>query len=144
MDSFGSPSERDPVSPFVSMLWERGSLYESEVVADLGVPFLDLSGFSGDEKERRTRIAMNLPELPGSGLAQGCANGGEAASPRSREASRARVPDSPLPGEGGTPEQPGQTENVCSPALFEPECRTPDQMRMANAFCRYLELAKAL
>jgi superfamily I DNA and/or RNA helicase len=30
---------------------------------------------------------------------------------------------------------------VCSPALFEPECRTPDQMRMANAFCRYLELA---
>jgi uncharacterized protein len=30
---------------------------------------------------------------------------------------------------------------VCSPALFEPECRTPEQMRMANAFCRYLELA---
>jgi AAA domain len=23
---------------------------------------------------------------------------------------------------------------VCSPALFEPECRTPEQMRMANAF----------
>ena len=23
---------------------------------------------------------------------------------------------------------------VCSPALFEPECRTPDQMQMANAF----------
>jgi predicted RecB family nuclease len=33
---------------------------------------------------------------------------------------------------------------VCSPALFEPECRTPEQMRMANAFCRYLELATAL
>ena len=31
---------------------------------------------------------------------------------------------------------------VCSPALFEPECRTPEQMRMANAFCRYLELAE--
>ena len=31
---------------------------------------------------------------------------------------------------------------VCSPALFEPECRTPAQMKMANAFCRYLELAK--
>ena len=30
---------------------------------------------------------------------------------------------------------------VASPALFEPECRTPDQMRMANAFCRYLEIA---
>jgi superfamily I DNA and/or RNA helicase len=33
---------------------------------------------------------------------------------------------------------------VCSPALFEPECRTPEQMRMANAFCRYLELATQL
>jgi superfamily I DNA and/or RNA helicase len=33
---------------------------------------------------------------------------------------------------------------VCSPALFEPECRTPEQMRMANAFCRYLELAGKL
>jgi superfamily I DNA and/or RNA helicase len=30
---------------------------------------------------------------------------------------------------------------VCSPALFEPECKTPEQMRMANAFCRYLEMA---
>ena len=25
--------------------------------------------------------------------------------------------------------------------LFEPECRTPHQMRLANAFCRYLERA---
>jgi uncharacterized protein len=31
---------------------------------------------------------------------------------------------------------------VGSPALFEPECRTPAQMRLANAFCRYLEMAK--
>jgi uncharacterized protein len=31
---------------------------------------------------------------------------------------------------------------VASPAIFEPECRTPQQMRMANAFCRYLELAQ--
>jgi uncharacterized protein len=31
---------------------------------------------------------------------------------------------------------------VGSPALFEPECRTPRQMRMANGFCRYLELAQ--
>jgi predicted RecB family nuclease len=33
---------------------------------------------------------------------------------------------------------------VCSPALFEPECKTPAQMKMANAFCRYLELATEL
>jgi len=31
---------------------------------------------------------------------------------------------------------------VGNPELFELECRTPEQMRMANAFCRYLELAR--
>jgi len=31
---------------------------------------------------------------------------------------------------------------VASPRLFEPECRTPRQIRLANAFCRYLELAR--
>lgn len=33
---------------------------------------------------------------------------------------------------------------VGSPALFEPDCRTPRQMQMANAFCRYLEMATTL
>ncbi|HET9694968.1 MAG TPA: TM0106 family RecB-like putative nuclease [Steroidobacteraceae bacterium] len=31
---------------------------------------------------------------------------------------------------------------VGSPLLFSPECRTPKQMRMANGFCRYRELAR--
>ncbi len=31
---------------------------------------------------------------------------------------------------------------VCSPRLLEPECRTPDQIRLANALCRYRELAR--
>ena len=30
---------------------------------------------------------------------------------------------------------------VANPDLFEPECRTPEQMKLANAFCRYQELA---
>jgi uncharacterized protein len=30
---------------------------------------------------------------------------------------------------------------VASPRLLEPECRTPRQMRLANALCRYLEYA---
>ncbi|HLP66662.1 MAG TPA: TM0106 family RecB-like putative nuclease [Rhizobium sp.] len=30
---------------------------------------------------------------------------------------------------------------VASPRVFEAECRTPWQMQLANAFCRYLELA---
>jgi uncharacterized protein len=33
---------------------------------------------------------------------------------------------------------------VGSPALFEPECKTPRQMELANAFCRYLEVATTL
>jgi superfamily I DNA and/or RNA helicase len=33
---------------------------------------------------------------------------------------------------------------VCSPALFKPECRTPERMRMANAFCKYLEMAERM
>jgi predicted RecB family nuclease len=31
---------------------------------------------------------------------------------------------------------------VGSPLLFEAECRTPQQMRLVNAFCRYLEMAE--
>ncbi len=30
---------------------------------------------------------------------------------------------------------------VASPALFTPEARTPEQMRLANGFCRFRELA---
>ena len=33
---------------------------------------------------------------------------------------------------------------VGNPLLFEPECRTPEQMRMANAFCAYLERAQVI
>ena len=33
---------------------------------------------------------------------------------------------------------------VGSPELFQPECRTPAQMRMANGFCRYRELAEVV
>jgi uncharacterized protein len=33
---------------------------------------------------------------------------------------------------------------VSSPVLFEAECRTPRQMQLANAFCRYLEMAQPL
>ena len=33
---------------------------------------------------------------------------------------------------------------VASPRLFEPDCRSPRQMLLANAFCRYLELARTV
>jgi hypothetical protein len=34
--------------------------------------------------------------------------------------------------------------SVSSPQLFEAECRTPRQIQLANAFCRYLEMAEHL
>ena len=33
---------------------------------------------------------------------------------------------------------------VASPSVFEAQCRTPRQMQLANAFCRYLELATVI
>lgn len=33
---------------------------------------------------------------------------------------------------------------VANPKLFEPECRTPRQMQLANALCRYLEVGRVL
>ena len=33
---------------------------------------------------------------------------------------------------------------VASPHPFEPDCRTPRQMRLANALCSYLEMATAV
>jgi RecA/RadA recombinase len=33
---------------------------------------------------------------------------------------------------------------VASPALFDVQCKTPRQMELANAFCRYLEMAETI
>lgn len=33
---------------------------------------------------------------------------------------------------------------VGAPQIFEAECKTPLQMRLANAFCRYVEMADEL
>ena len=33
---------------------------------------------------------------------------------------------------------------VANPCLFEPECRSLEHVRLANAFCRYVEMAKRI
>ncbi len=58
MDLFGDPGDQDPVSPFVQLLWDRGATHEQDVISGTGEPFLDLSGYTGAEKERRTLEAM--------------------------------------------------------------------------------------
>lgn len=62
MDLFGDRSKRDPVNPFVELLWERGSTFEREIMESIEVPYLDLSAYSGDEKERLTDEAMQRGE----------------------------------------------------------------------------------
>jgi uncharacterized protein len=33
---------------------------------------------------------------------------------------------------------------VASPRLFEPECKSPRQMQLANGLCRYVEMARVV
>jgi uncharacterized protein len=59
MDLFADPKDRDAVSPFVQLLWERGAAHEKQIVAEIREPFTDLSGYTGTEKERLTLEAMD-------------------------------------------------------------------------------------
>ena len=54
LDAFGDATKRDPINPFVRLLWERGTLFERETIAKLDQPFTDLSEFKEDENERLT------------------------------------------------------------------------------------------
>lgn len=58
LDAFGDASKRDPVNPFVRLLWERGTLFERETIATLDQSFTDLSDMEGAERERNTLEAM--------------------------------------------------------------------------------------
>ena len=62
LDLFGNPAERDQVSPFVEMLWQRGTLYENEVMTSGKLVVLDLSHVEGDEKEKLTLEAVQRGE----------------------------------------------------------------------------------
>lgn len=59
LDLFGDESKRDEISVFVKLLWEKGNYYEKEVMANLQIPFTDLSVLKGEEKEEATIEAMN-------------------------------------------------------------------------------------
>ena len=58
LDLYGDPDARDPVGAFVRMLWEGGAAFEKETIANLSIPFVDLSPFHGDEKEAMTLAAF--------------------------------------------------------------------------------------
>jgi predicted RecB family nuclease len=58
LDAFGDTANRDEVNPFVRLLWERGTLFERETIAELELPFTDLSKASDTDRERLTLEAM--------------------------------------------------------------------------------------
>jgi predicted RecB family nuclease len=62
LDAFGDPAERDEISPFVRLLWEKGTQFERDVIAGLEQPFLDLSDAKEEEKQRLTLEAMQRGE----------------------------------------------------------------------------------
>lgn len=62
MDLFGDPAERDQISAFVRLLWEKGAAHEHETIDGAGVPMLDFSGYAGDEKEHLTLEAISRGE----------------------------------------------------------------------------------
>jgi uncharacterized protein len=58
LDLFEEPKRRDPISPFVQLLWERGSAFERETIEKLEIPFENLRVYSAEEKEGLTAEAM--------------------------------------------------------------------------------------
>ena len=58
MDLYGDSSRRDKINPFVQLLWDKGTLFEREVITGLDAPFTDLSRYTGEEKAQRTLEAM--------------------------------------------------------------------------------------
>ena len=68
LDRFGDVEQRDAVSPFVRLLWERGSAYEQRVIAALPaeayVSFKELSP-EGREAETLSALRAGIPLIYG-------------------------------------------------------------------------------
>ena len=73
LDLFGDQARRDNPSPFVQLLWERGTLYEQRVVGELKDPFTNLKDVASDQKEKLTleAIARKDPLIYGGRISHG-------------------------------------------------------------------------
>jgi predicted RecB family nuclease len=58
LDAFGDAATRDDTNIFLRLMWERGALFERETIANLGVPFVDLSLAAETDREWLTLQAM--------------------------------------------------------------------------------------
>ncbi|MFC1486014.1 TM0106 family RecB-like putative nuclease [Candidatus Latescibacterota bacterium] len=59
LDLYGDQSNRDSESEFLRLLWEKGTLYEKEVIQNLNIPFTDLSIVPIEDRERLTMESMS-------------------------------------------------------------------------------------
>ena len=57
LDIHGDPAERDEVSRFVKLLWEKGNVFEEETIERLDEDFTDLSGAEAGDVEALTSEA---------------------------------------------------------------------------------------
>ncbi len=57
-DLFADPAEKDEVSAFVEMLWDRGNAWETKVVEELPLAPLDLKGIDRTKRGAATLAAM--------------------------------------------------------------------------------------
>jgi len=58
LDLFESKENRDPINRFVQMLWDRGHLYEEEVISNLKKVYVNFKGRPSAEREELTQKAM--------------------------------------------------------------------------------------
>ncbi|MDD5711183.1 MAG: TM0106 family RecB-like putative nuclease [Smithellaceae bacterium] len=58
MDLYGDYAQRDPVNPFVQLLWERGNAFEAEVISGVSAPLLNLKGRLAEQRVIETMKAM--------------------------------------------------------------------------------------
>jgi len=63
LDLSGDVSKRDPINPFIQLLWDRGNAFELEVIEALEVPFLNLRDKPPAERIRLTTEAMAVKTL---------------------------------------------------------------------------------
>lgn len=62
MDLYAPTAQRDPVSPFTQLLWEKGALYEQALIESLELPFVNLLDRERGENARLTLEAMQRGE----------------------------------------------------------------------------------
>src|SRR5262245_42032668 len=59
IDAFGDARNGEDINPYVRLLWRRGALFELETIAELQLPFLDLSIADEADREQLTLEAMS-------------------------------------------------------------------------------------